>query len=255
MRAERTFAVDRLTIEVYSSREAIGMSAAQRVRQEIREMLKTRAVVNMIFAAAPSQNEFLASLIKMDDIDWSRINAFHMDEYIGIDPNASHSFGQFLRTRLFEVVPFKAVHYISTLNPEVECQRYEELLVQYPPDIVCLGIGENGHLAFNDPPVADFDDPQMVKIVELDHECRQQQVNDDCFDSLELVPKTALTLTIPALMSAKHMCCVVPGSTKASAVRNTLEGEISTACPASILRKHHSAVLYLDAGSYQNIGV
>ena len=131
-------------------------------------------------------------------------------------------------------------------DPQAECQRYAELLSEQPIDIVCMGIGENGHIAFNDPPVADFNDPQKVKVVELEEKCRQQQVNDGCFPTIDDVPKTAISLTIPSLVSANYLCVVVPGPTKTQAVHDTLYGPISTVCPASILRKHDSAVLYLD---------
>jgi len=248
----KEFKVDKLNVQVYASRKEMGEAAARIVRKKISDMLKEKETINMIFAAAPSQNEFLANLIEASEIEWSRINAFHMDEYIGISPKSPQSFGYFLRTNLFDLVNFKEIYYISPNNPENEAKRYAELLKKYPPDIVCLGIGENGHLAFNDPPVADFEDPELVKIVELDDACIQQQVNDGCFETISDVPKTAITLTIPALMSAKFMCCVVPGITKANAVKKTLTGEISTNCPASILRTHDNAVLYLDEDSFSN---
>lgn len=204
----------------------------------------------MIFAAAPSQNEFLASLIDEPGLDWSRVTAFHMDEYLGLPADAPQRFGNFLRARLFNRVHPGVVHFIdSASETAAECARYGALLRAAPIDIVCLGIGENGHIAFNDPPVADFDDPDMVKPVELDLPCKEQQVHDGCFATIADVPNHALTLTIPMLLSGAYLSCVVPGTAKRRAIRDTLHGPITTACPASILRRHPACVLYLDRDS------
>jgi len=148
-------------------------------------------------------------------------------------------------------MPFNSVNYINgdTPDTQAECERYTQLLAEYSPDIVCMGIGENGHIAFNDPHVADFSDPFRVKVVSLDHECRQQQVNDGCFGSLEQVPTHALTLTVPSLMAGSFIYCMVPGKNKARAVSNTLTGSIDEQCPASVLRKHPNAILFLDKES------
>jgi glucosamine-6-phosphate deaminase len=174
-----------------------------------------------------------------------------MDEYIGLDYNAPQRFGNFLKERIFGSVPFKSVNYIEGNSKELEqeCQRYGELLKKYPLDIACTGIGENGHLAFNDPHVANFHDNKLVQIVALDERSRRQQVNDGCFLHISLVPKKALTLTIPAIVAANYIVCMVPGLTKAQAVKNTLYGEISESCPASVLRLHKSANLYIDQDS------
>ena len=174
-----------------------------------------------------------------------------MDEYIGLEKKAPQGFGNFLKERLFGKVPFKSVNYINGQSPnaESECNRYSKLLEKFPADIVCLGIGENGHIAFNDPPVADFNDAKLVKVVELDLPCRQQQVNEKLFTGLNLVPTHAVTLTIPALMKADYMFCMVPAVNKAEAVYKTLNGEINEECPATILRTKEKAVLYLDKGS------
>ncbi len=178
------------------------------------------------------------------------MHAFHMDEYVNIDPNAPQSFANFLRNALFGKVKPGAVEYLnSKAKPENESQRYSALLKKWPTDIVVMGIGENGHIAFNDPHVANFNDKEMVKEVELDLECRQQQVNDGCFATLEEVPTTALTLTIPALMAAEQAFCIVPAPTKAKAVYATLNSPLTEACPATILRRHPNAVLYLDNDS------
>jgi len=174
-----------------------------------------------------------------------------MDEYIGLPAGAKQAFSHYLEKKLFQYCPFKSINLIDPYakNPADECERYEALLKKFPPDIVCMGIGENGHIAFNDPPVADFHDEKLVKIVELEHSCRQQQVNDGAFENMEDVPEYAMTLTIPALINAAVISCVVPGQTKAKAVYNTLNNAISTACPATILRQTPTAVLFLDAES------
>lgn len=239
-----------LDVKVYESRTSMGEAAAKLFAQEVKGLLTEKSEVNVIFAAAPSQNEFLASL-QDQDLDWGRINAFHMDEYIGLDSDEPQCFGKFLKDRLFGRLPFRSVHYINgkAENLEKECKRYSDLITEYPPHIVCMGIGENGHIAFNDPPVADFNDPKKVKVVELDHVCRQQQVNDGCFVSIEQVPTHALTLTIPSLFGASSIYCVVPGHTKAQAVYDTLHREIIEAYPATVLRKHRNTILFLDIHS------
>ena len=213
-----------------------------------RSMLQTNPVINIIFAAAPSQQECLRSLVEDKSIEWTRINAFHMDEYIGLPAGAPQSFDNFLKNHIFAKVPFRQVNYINGSNPDFdqECTRYANLLKANPVDIVCLGIGENGHIAFNDPPVADFNDNKVIKVVELDLVCRQQQVNDKCFDVLGQVPTHAFTLTIPTLLSADYLFCVVPATNKAEAVYRTLNEEISEKCPATILRTKDHVVLYLD---------
>jgi glucosamine-6-phosphate deaminase len=205
----------------------------------------------MIFAAAPSQNDVLKSLVKDKEIEWNRVNAYHMDEYIGLDKDAPQGFGNFLKAHIFDLAPFKSVNYIdcTATDPEAEAERYGKILDANLTDIVVMGIGENGHIAFNDPPVADFNDKRTVKPVKLDEKCRQQQVNDGCFDCLDKVPKTALTLTVPALVSAKYLFCVVPTTLKAQAVYDTVCGEVTENCPASILRTKDGAILYLDSES------
>ena len=205
----------------------------------------------MIFAAAPSQNEVLASLALDCEIPWNRVNAFHMDEYIGLSADAPQGFGNFLKEHIFGLAPFKSVNYIdiSAKDPDKECERYAALLAEYPTDIVVMGIGENGHIAFNDPPVADFKDPKAVKPVLLDEICRNQQVNDGCFATIDDVPKYAITLTVPTLFAGDYLFCIVPAATKANAVKATLCGEIGEACPATILRRHKNAILYLDGDS------
>lgn len=244
----RSFAVDRLQVEIYANREAMGAAAAFAVATAMQTLFASQERVRMVFAAAPSQNEFLAALAATEGLDWGRVEAFHMDEYIGLPADAPQRFGTFLRERIFDLVHPGRVEYIDGNAPDIEaeCLRYAGLLAERPIDIVCAGIGENGHMAFNDPPVADFDDPQAIKVVTLDEVCRMQQVHDGAFPRLEDVPRTALTLTMPTLMSARRVSCVVPGPTKAAAVLATLRDPISTACPATVMRRHPNAVLYLD---------
>ena len=246
-----SFTVDKLEVRAYENRTLMGEAAAKDISKKIRELLEEKDEINMIFAAAPSQNDVLLALTEDKSIDWTRVNAYHMDEYIGLPASAPQRFGNFLKRAIFDKVPFRSVNLIdcSATDIDVECARYSKLLESFPVDIVCLGIGENGHIAFNDPGVADFKDKALVKKAELDLVCRQQQVNDGCFASLDDVPKYALTLTVPALTNGKYMFCVVPAATKAKAVKATIEGEITDMCPASILRTHDGATLYCDADS------
>lgn len=241
---------DLLKIQIYSSRKEMGYHAAHDIEDSVCSAINKHGVCNIIFAAAPSQNEVLATLAASSKIDWKKVHAFHMDEYVGISPAASQSFAQFLRHALFEKVNPGIVEYLNcSAEPEAEAARYSALLKKYPADIVIMGIGENGHIAFNDPHAADFKDTSMVKIVTLDEKCRLQQVHDGCFSKLEDVPKTALTLTIPALTAPSQIFCIVPASTKAQAVLDTINGPVSELCPASVLRNHSNATLYLDSDS------
>lgn len=251
----KEFQVEELKVDVFSTREILGSIAAKDVASKINEIISKKNKVRMIFAAAPSQNELLSELIKYSNIDWTKITAFHMDEYIGLERHATQAFGKYLGDRIFNLVPFKKVHYINSNANQVlnTCNEYSNLLSEEPIDIVCMGIGENGHIAFNDPPYADFNDLELVKIVQLDEVSRQQQVNDGCFSNLSTVPKEAITLTIPALISAEYLFIVAPGKSKANAIKKTLEGEVTENCPATILRKHKNAKLYLDKDSASSL--
>jgi glucosamine-6-phosphate deaminase len=242
---------EKVAVEVHENRKIMGQAAADKAAEVINKLIVEKGSANIIFAAAPSQNEFLESLVNNSEIKWEFINGFHMDEYLGLPSDAPQGFGNFLRDRLFSKVPFGSVHYIDSQakNPEIECQRYCDLLQKFPVDLVCMGIGENGHIAFNDPHSAKFNDPESVKVVTLDTACRMQQVNDGCFSTLSDVPELAVTLTIPALTSTDNLVCVVPGLLKMQAVKATLLEPIQESCPASILRRHQSATLYLDADS------
>ena len=243
--------IDNLAVRIHNSRSSMGADAAELVGNKIKALLGKQDFVNMIFAAAPSQTEFLQYLRGKKDIEWTRVNAFHMDEYLGLPPDAVQRFANFLKSNIFDKVPFHTVNYLlkDSTDDEGECQKYSDLLNSYPPDIVCMGIGENAHIAFNDPHVARFNDSVSVKVVELDERCRMQQVNDGCFEDIDDVPVAAITLTIPALMKASHIFCVVPGVNKAEAVYHTLTSEIQEKYPSTILRTHDDATLFLDRGS------
>jgi glucosamine-6-phosphate deaminase len=240
-----------LTVRISENRAQLGIEAAKEAAETLRELLAEKKSVNIIFAAAPSQNEFLAALAWEKNISWDRIHAFHMDEYTGLPADAPQRFGNYLKTHFFDLVPLREVHFLHSevRDLEAECRRYGELLMRYPVDVVFMGIGENTHIAFNDPHVARFDDPRIVKVVDLDEACRQQQVNDGCFKTLADVPRNALTLTIPALMKADHLFCMVPGKTKAQAAYHTLNSGISERYPSTILRTHPSALLFIDKDS------
>lgn len=247
----KQFKKDELLVKIFETRQEMGKVAALDIKAKIKELLSQKAEINMIFAAAPSQNDVLKSLAEDKEIEWNRVNAYHMDEYIGLSKDAPQGFGNFLKDHIFGLAPFKSINYIdcTATDPEKEAERYGKLLLENPTDIVIMGIGENGHIAFNDPPVADFNDKKVVKPVKLDEICRNQQVNDGCFKSISEVPTHALTLTVPTLMKAPYLFCIVPAPTKANAVYATLNGEIGEVCPATALRLHKDSILYLDGDS------
>jgi len=246
-----SFVVDMLKVRIFKDRKALGRAAGEAVAEKMREILRYQKELFVVFAAAPSQNEFLEELGTRAGVDWGRVAAFHLDEYLGLPDTVPQSLGHFLRERLFKKVHPGSVLYLNGMaeDAEKECDRYAAFFKNHPFDIACIGIGENGHLAFNDPHVADFSDPVSIKMVELDLVSRRQQVNDRSFQNLESVPRKAITLTLPKIFSAKFIYCMVPAITKAQAVKKTLEGPITTDCPATILRKHENATLFLDGDS------
>lgn len=234
-------------IRVLPDRPALGRAAAHAIADVLRRGLKQSATLRVVFAAAPSQTETLAALVEADDIDWSRIDAFHMDEYLGLPDDHPSRFANWLRLHLFERVPLRSVNLIRPgTDARQTASGYAALLGQAPIDLVVCGIGENGHIAFNDPPVADFADPLDVKVVELDETCRRQQVHDGAFSAVDDVPTHAITLTVPRLMRAGAIICVVPGANKRRAAAAAVAGPVTTECPASILRTHPHARLFLD---------
>ena len=239
---------DLLHYRVYDTREEMGFCAGTEIAAKLKELLGEQEEVNVMFAAAPSQNETLQTLMDDPDIAWERVNAFHMDEYVGLAEDHPAGFRNFLKNAVFDKKCFKSVNLINgnAEDAELEAKRYSELLKTYPLDICVLGVGENGHVAFNDPAVADFYDKKLVKVVELDHKCRMQQVHDGCFAELTEVPTHALTVTIPGLCAAKWMYCSVPAATKAEAIDRLIHGPVSEECPATILRQQPHAFLYTD---------
>jgi glucosamine-6-phosphate deaminase len=238
---------DRLRVRVHADRTTAGAEAAREAAETINGAIARQGAARIVLACAPSQDEMLAALVAAS-VDWSRVTVFHMDEYAGLAAGHPASFRRYLHTHFLSQIRVACFHGIAGEAADVaaECRRYAALLNEAPRDLVCLGIGENGHLAFNDPPVADFADPERVKVVELDEACRRQQVNDGCFGSFDEVPRRALTLTIPTLLGARRLVATVPGVRKAAAVRAALRGPVSTGCPASALRTHAAATLHLD---------
>src|SRR5215813_6037197 len=240
-----------LNVYIFESRPALGAAAAKAIASEIRNDIQQQGRAVGIFASAPSQNEFLSALVDHSGVDWSRLIAFHLDEYLDMDDRAPQSFRRFLLDRLINRVPIGKFHGLRGEAEDAadECARYASLLAETPPDFAVLGIGENGHLAFIDPPFCNFEDPEPVKVVQLDEICRQQQVHDGAFASLDAVPRRALSLTIPTIMARPRLFAIVPGSAKQQAIKATVEGPIATSCPASILRTHKDAHLFIDRDS------
>ena len=246
----------RLAVEIHADRPALGRAAALATAAYLHDVIAAKSEARVIFACAPSQDEFLSSLIEVSRnghtaVDWSRVTAFHMDDYVGLPGTHPQSFRHYLRTHFLSQVKIKQFHPVPAEEPDsaAVCARYTALLSEKPIDLICMGIGENGHIAFNDPPVAEFEDPQLIKVVELDHACRTQQVNDGCFPNFDAVPKHAFTLTVSVFRRASRLSIHVPGPRKADAVKATVEGPIATACPASILRLHPAATLYVDVAA------
>lgn len=242
---------DMLLVSIYPTNKAMGMAAAQEAAHVMRKAIQDQGHANIIIATGNSQLSFLEALSTRDDVDWSRINVFHMDEYVGIPADHPASFPLFLHRHIIDKVKPKNFYPIvgQTKDPEETCRQYEQLLRENPADLCALGIGENGHLAFNDPPLARFDEPKWVHIVRLADSCKRQQVGEGHFKSIEDVPAEAISLSIPALLAAKHILAIVPEGRKADIVDQTLRGTISPLVPASILRQTTHAHLYLDVDS------
>ena len=224
--------------------------AAQSVEKQITKAINIKGVANIILATGSSQLLFLKEL-RQRTISWENVIIFHLDEYIGLEENHPASFRNYLKENIIQYLTPKQFYPIDGDLKRLEemMDNYTLLIEKHPIDVACIGIGENGHLAFNDPGVADFRDSKLIKVVTLDKECRRQQFNEGWFESIDAVPKTAITLTIPTIMNSHHISCFVPEERKAHAVKNALEGTIDESCPASILRKHGSVELYLDPQS------
>jgi len=242
-----SFVVDRLQVEICPDRRTMGQAAARSVAAVLSQVIAAQGTARVIFACAPSQDEFLAALVDPaacgTPIDWSRVTAFHMDDYVGLKASDPQSFRHYLQEHLLAEIAVGRFYPLPAEEADAArvCASYSARLSEAPIDLICLGVGENGHIAFNDPGVADFDDPALVKVVELDLACRQQQVNDGCFPTMADVPRQALTLTVPVFRKARRLSIHVPGPRKAAAVQAMLRGPITAECPASILRTHPDA--------------
>lgn len=247
--------IGHMEVRICSTRVDMGQASAALGAAAIARAIETEGRAVVVFASAVSQNEFLDALAASDRIDWSKVVAFHMDEYIGLGPDHSASFRRFLNDKLWSRVKPSAFHQLGgeASDIDAEIRRYSDLLEQEKPSICFGGIGENGHLAFNDPPV-NFEDTELVRAVELDEVCRRQQVFDGAFGHITEVPRTALTITVPALARIPTVILNVPGSNKADAVRRSVEGPVTPDCPASILQRHANATLFVDVDSAALLG-
>jgi glucosamine-6-phosphate deaminase len=254
---KKNFKIDLIQVMINDSSLESGQNAAAFVAAKLQQAISKNGKANLILATGASQFDFLNAFKLDSSVDWQRITVFHLDEYKDMSDQHPASFRKYLRERILDQVKPAMVHLLAgdAADIEAETARYEALLRLNPVDIACIGIGENGHIAFNDPSVADFDDPRFVKVVELDELCRRQQLGEGWFKSLDEVPGHALSLTIPAIMHCRSVSCVVPDSRKADAVYNTIHGPISTQCPASILRKHKDTILFLDQGSAERLNI
>jgi glucosamine-6-phosphate deaminase len=250
----RLFYVDLMEVRVFGAKEELGRCAARHAATRIRDAVERRGSARIVLATGVSQFAFFKALVE-EDVDWSKVEVLHLDEYAGIGPDHPASLRRYLRERLIAVVRPAAFREISGEAPDLdaECERYSAVLSERDVDLCVCGIGENGHLAFNDPPVADFEDEKLVKVVELDEACRRQQFGEGWFEAFEDVPARGVTLTIPALLSARLVIVGVPEKRKAEAVAKAIGGPVATSCPASILRRNAHAVLYLDEESASGI--
>ena len=242
---------DLLKIEIQPSRAKMGSAAAAQASTILRVAIADKGSARIILASSPSQNEFLAGLTCAPGIEWSRVTIFHMDEFVGMPSHHISSFRKYQIEHVLLRIRPAAFHGLrgEDQDPFAECRRYSTHLSEAPIDLACIGIGENSHITFSDSSPAQFDDQRSIKVVQLDGRSRQQQVNNGCFPDLGSVPVQAITLTYPTLMAAKALVCVAPGAHKAAAVKATLNDPVSPSCPATILRSHPNAVLYLDKAS------
>ncbi len=240
-----------MDITILDSPKKLGEQSGQKAAQEIRKAIRKNGTANIILATGASQFDTLNTLVKATGIDWSKVNMFHLDEYIGIPITHPASFRKYLKERFVDHVPaLKKVHFIAgdTDRPEEECRRLNRIIREHPVDVALVGIGENGHLAFNDPP-ADFDTEEPYIVVELDEVCRRQQMGEGWFKTVKEVPEKAISMSIKQIMKSKSIICSVPDTRKARAVKNCLEGPVSNRHPASILQQHPDCTLFLDTES------
>jgi glucosamine-6-phosphate deaminase len=237
-----------MKIFIGKDKEEASREAALRGASVIREAIREKGGANIILATGASQLELLEHLVRAR-VDWRKVTAFHLDEYIGIPVTHPASFRKYLTERVSEKVPVKDFHFINGENdPGEECMRLGSVLDGHPVDVAFIGIGENGHLAFNDPP-ADFETEDPYIVVRLDRQCREQQFGEGWFASVEEVPETAISMSVSQIMKSRAIICTVPDTRKAKAVKCAMEGDVSPKCPASVLRKHNRVYLFLDQGS------
>ncbi|MBR9999163.1 MAG: glucosamine-6-phosphate deaminase [Cyclobacteriaceae bacterium] len=244
----RQMNVDLLRVKIYPDDTSMGHAAADYVEQILVSLIDRKGSASIILATGASQFSFYQALNTKESITWSKVTVFHLDEYAGMTSKHPASFRKYLKERILDHVRPANVYFLQgdAENTEEEVARYEALLKRSAIDLACIGIGENGHIAFNDPPVADFKDSKLVKVVKLDEGCRLQQLGEGWFPTLNDVPTHALSLTVPGIMRADKISCVVPDERKAKAIHQTLYGPISEKCPASILRRHSDCTLFLD---------
>jgi glucosamine-6-phosphate deaminase len=251
MISAKTFVVDRLTVRIYNSKNELTQDAVEIGKAHLQAVLSQKEIATVMLATGNSQIQFLKSLIALGGIDWSRTVFFHLDEYLGIDANATGSFRYYLREKVEKQINPASFHYLQgdANEPIAECDRYAKLLSAQAIDLCLLGVGQNGHLAFNEPAVANFKDPHAVKLVKLDLQTRLAQVVGGYFEHLEAVPQYAFTVTLPTLLAAEKIICLAPGKNKASIIQQSLQTAIALTCPASILRQYANATLFLDKTS------
>jgi glucosamine-6-phosphate deaminase len=252
----RQMNIDKLRVKIYPDDTAMGQAAADFAEQVLVSVIDRKGSASIILATGASQFSFFKALKNKESISWSKITVFHLDEYADMTDKHPASFRKYLKERILDFVRPNRVYFLQgdAEDPDEEADRYESLLKKSTIDLACIGIGENGHIAFNDPPVADFNDPKLVKLVKLDEACRLQQLGEGWFPALNDVPTHALSLTVPGIMRAERISCVVPDERKAKAVSQTLHGPVTEKCPASILRRHPDCTLFLDEPSASMIG-
>jgi len=234
---------------IYKTKQEMGAAAAAEAARAIKKAIEEHGRANIILATGASQFEMLKNLVQAEAVDWLKVTMFHLEEYIDMSEDHPASFRKFLKERFVDKVPgLKAVHFVAgdTGDPQQECRRVGSLISEHPIDAAMIGIGENGHLAFNDPP-ADFETEEPYLVVELDEKCRKQQLGEGWFETLEAVPRQAISMSIKQIMKSKCLIVTVPDRRKAEAVKNALEGQVTPMCPASILQQHNNCKIFLDA--------
>jgi glucosamine-6-phosphate deaminase len=233
---------------IYKTKQEMGAAAATAAARAIEKAIEKQGRANIILATGASQFEMLKNLVQAEAVDFSKVTMFHLDEYIDMSADHPASFRKFLKERFVEKVPgLKAVYFVAGDAGDAlqECRRVGSLIAEHPIDAAMIGIGENGHLAFNDPP-ADFETEEPYLVVELDEKCRKQQLGEGWFETLEQVPRQAISMSIRQIMKSKCLIVTVPDQRKAKAVKNALEGEVTPMCPASILQQHGNCKIFMD---------